>query len=45
MVSKPWKVKGRFSLLQSDYGYEPYSALLGALAVKDEVEVVLDLTF
>ncbi len=39
------RVKGRFSVLQSDYGYAPYSALLGALSVKDEVEVVVDLTF
>ena len=38
-------LKGRFAILQSDYGYEPYSALLGALSVKDQVDIVVDLTF
>ena len=33
---------GRFKLNQSDYGYAPYSALLGALKVKDTVDIVLD---
>ena len=32
--------KGRFALLQSDFGMEPFSVLGGALKVKDRVEVV-----
>lgn len=39
------QVGGRFSIKQSDYGYTPYSALMGALAVKDEVDIVVDLHF
>ena len=37
------RVKGRFSLTQSHFGYAPYSAAFGALRVKDQVDVVLDL--
>ncbi len=37
------KATGRFEIQQSWFGYEPYSALLGALKVEDGVEVVLDL--
>ena len=36
------RAKGRFKIRQSDFGYAPFSALFGALAVKDEVDVVLD---
>lgn len=32
--------KGRFELLQSDFGIEPFSTLGGALRVEDRVEVV-----
>lgn len=35
--------KGRFGLLQSAFGIEPYSVLGGALKVKDKVEVVFDI--
>ncbi len=38
-------MKGRFSIKQSDFGYQPYSSLMGALAVKDEVQIVVDLSF
>jgi polyisoprenoid-binding protein YceI len=34
---------GKLRILQSQYGYDPYSALFGALAVKDEVDIVLDI--
>ncbi len=37
------RVKGRFSLTQSHFGYAPYSAAFGALRVKDQVDVVLDI--
>ncbi len=32
---------GQFQLKQSDFGYNPFSALFGALKVKDDVDVVL----
>lgn len=35
---------GRFDLLQSDFGIEPFSALGGALKVEDRVEVVFSIT-
>ena len=38
---EPLLVVRRFSILQSDFGYEPYSALFGALAVKDKVDIVV----
>ena len=36
------QVKGTVALTQSEWGIKPYTALMGALKVKDEVEVVLD---
>lgn len=36
------QVKGTVPLTQSEWGIKPYTALMGALKVKDEVEVVLD---
>ena len=33
---------GQFRLTQSDFGYKPYSALFGALKVKDGVDIVLN---
>jgi polyisoprenoid-binding protein YceI len=35
--------KGRFKVKQSDYGYEPYSALFGAIKVKDTGYVIVEL--
>jgi polyisoprenoid-binding protein YceI len=35
--------KGSFTVKQSEFGYEPYSAFLGAVKVKDVVRVHLDL--
>jgi polyisoprenoid-binding protein YceI len=37
------QVTGRFEIMQSWFGYAPYSALLGALKVSDNVEIVLDI--
>ena len=36
------QVNGTVELTQSEWGIKPYTALMGALKVKDEVEVVLD---
>ncbi len=33
--------RGKFRILQSDYGYDPFSALFGALKVTDHVDIVL----
>ncbi len=35
-------LSGTAVVTQSDWGMKPYSALFGALKVKDEVEVVLE---
>jgi polyisoprenoid-binding protein YceI len=35
-------VRGTISLTQSDWGIKPYRGLMGALKVRDEVEVVID---
>lgn len=35
--------KGTFTVRQSDFGYEPYSAFLGAVKVKDRVRITVDL--
>jgi polyisoprenoid-binding protein YceI len=37
-----FRAKGSFRILQSDYGYKPYTALFGALRNRDEVDVVID---
>ena len=37
------RAKGGFSVTQSNFGYEPFSAMFGALAVEDKAEVVLDI--
>ena len=36
------RVTGTVRLLQSDWGIRPYRGLMGALKVRDEVEVVID---
>lgn len=38
-----WRVVGKASFKQSDFGIEPYSGFLGTIAVKDEVNVDFDL--
>jgi len=37
-----WRAKGGFRIIQSDYGYDAYSAMAGALAVEDHVDIVID---
>lgn len=43
--AQTWTVKGRFSIRQSHYGITPYSVMLGALRVKDKIEIRYDLVF
>jgi len=38
-----YRANGSFRILQSDFGYQPYSGVLGTVRTKDEVEIVLDL--
>ena len=35
-------IRGTIPLRQSDWGIKPYRGLMGALKVRDEVEVVVD---
>lgn len=35
-------ITGTLAVVQSEWGIEPYKALMGALKVRDEVEIVLD---
>jgi polyisoprenoid-binding protein YceI len=37
-----YRATGTFRILQSDYGYRPYSGVLGTVRTKDEVDIVLD---
>jgi len=41
-VAPDGQVKGSVPLTQSEWGIKPFTAMMGALKVKDEVEVVLD---
>lgn len=41
-VAPDGQVKGTVPITQSEWGIKPYSALMGALKVRDEVEVVLE---
>jgi polyisoprenoid-binding protein YceI len=41
-VGADGQVKGTVQLVQSEWGIKPYTALMGALKVRDDVEVVLD---
>jgi hypothetical protein len=36
------RLKGKVPIVQSNFGVKPFSAMMGALKVKDEVEVDLD---
>jgi hypothetical protein len=38
------RARGKFRILQSDYGIKPFSALFGALSVMDTVDILLDIT-
>ena len=37
-------LKGKVTLSQKDYGIKPYKALFGTLKVKNEVEIIFDLS-
>jgi polyisoprenoid-binding protein YceI len=41
-VGADGRVRGTLPVTQSDWGIKPYRGLMGALKVRDEVEVVLD---
>ena len=41
-VGSDGRVSGAVRLLQSDWGIKPYRGLMGALKVRDEVEVAID---
>jgi polyisoprenoid-binding protein YceI len=41
-TSPAGRLTGTMTVVQSDFGIKPYSAMLGALKVKDEVEINLD---
>ncbi len=43
-LAEDGRVSGTASLTQSDWGIKPYRAFMGALKVRDAVEVVLDVT-
>ena len=36
------RLKGSIAVVQSQFGIKPFSAMMGALKVKDEVEVSFD---
>jgi len=38
-----YRATGSFRIRQSDYGYQPYSGLLGTVRTRDEVDIVLDI--
>ncbi len=37
-------LKGRFSILQKDYGIKPFKALMGTLKIKNEISFAFDLS-
>ncbi len=43
--ARAWKVKGGFSIKQTEFGITPYSIMLGALRVKNQIEIRYDLVF
>jgi polyisoprenoid-binding protein YceI len=43
-AKETFRVRGEFSLRQTDYGITPYSALLGTLRVKNELRIYGDVT-
>jgi len=36
------RVTGKLNVVQSEWGIKPYKALMGALKVRDSIEIVLD---
>jgi len=43
--ARAWKVTGGFSIKQTEFGITPYSVMLGALRVKDKIDIRYDLVF
>jgi polyisoprenoid-binding protein YceI len=41
-IDHEWRIAGTVSLAQSDWGIKPYRGLMGALKVRDEVELMLE---
>jgi polyisoprenoid-binding protein YceI len=37
-------LKGRFTILQKDYGIKPFSAMMGTLKIKNEMDIGFDLS-
>lgn len=44
LASSGGKVKGNFSVVQSNWGIKPFQAMMGALKVKDQVDIELEAT-
>ena len=44
-VTPPGRLSARTTVVQTQFGIKPFSAMMGALKVKDEVEVDLDVRF
>ena len=42
LVHDGGRVKGTLPLVQSDWGIKPYRGMMGALKVRDDLEIVLD---
>ena len=38
------RIKGRVPVRQTDFGVKPFTAMMGALKVKDEVDVGVDVS-
>ena len=36
-------LKGRFTIIQTDYGIKPFKAMMGTLKIKDEIDIGFDL--
>jgi polyisoprenoid-binding protein YceI len=43
ILGEDGRASGRISIVQSEFGIKPYRGLMGALKVRDEVEIGLDL--
>lgn len=37
-------LKGRFTIIQTDYGIKPFKAMMGTLKIKDEMDIGFDLS-
>jgi hypothetical protein len=40
---KQWRVKGRFAITQTELGLEPFSVMLGALKVQDQLDIEFEI--